>query len=140
MSAENKKSIDSAVLAAIITVTGGIIVTLITTFANRAPAAQPTPVPPTAVVYTDTVAPTVAPTDTVPAGDATSTPEPPTDTPVPIPTATLIPAGVDWTQNCISSLWVPYPSSITATSDDKGCLIQTVDKFYTTTGKLAFSF
>jgi hypothetical protein len=35
---------------------------------------------------------------------------------------------------------VPFPASITASSDDKGCLIQPVDKFYTTAGKLAFSF
>jgi hypothetical protein len=101
---------------------------------------QVTPVLPTAVVYTETVAPTVAFTDTVPPNNPTSTPEPPTPTPQPIPTSTLIPVGADWAQNCMSSLWVPYPSSIVANSDDKGCLIQPVDKFYTTTGRLAFSF
>lgn len=140
MSANNKKSIDPAVLAAIITVAGGIIVTLISTFGSKLPVAEPTPIPPTAVIYTDTVAPTVAPTDTVPAGDATSTPEPPTDTPQPLPTATLIPAGADWSQNCISSVWTPYPSTIVASADDKGCLLQPVDKFYTSGGRLAFTF
>jgi hypothetical protein len=140
MSGENKKSIDSAVLAAIITVSGGIIVALITTFANRPTPLQPTPIPPTAVVYTETVAPTVIPTDTVPAGDPSSTPEPPTETPTIAPTATFLPAGVDWSQNCISTLWMPVPASIAVSSDDKGCLIQPVDKFYTTGGKLGFSF
>ena len=141
MAGENKKSLDSAVIAAIITVAGGIIVTLISTFYGNRPATpQPTPEPPTAVVYTDTVEPTVAFTHTVPPNDPTSTPELATPTPEVIPTATLIPVGADWSQNCLSSLWVPHPSSIVASSDDKGCLIQPVDKFYTTTGRLAFSF
>ncbi len=139
MSGDNKK-LDPAVLAAIITVAGGIIITLITTFANRPRSLQPTPIPPTAVVYTETVAPTVVPTKTVPAGDPSSTPEPPTQMPTIAPTATLLPVGVDWSQNCISSLWGPIPASIGVNSDDKGCLIQPVDKFYTTGGKLGFAF
>jgi len=138
----NKKSLDPTVMAAIITVIGGILTTVIVTVLNRPQAAQPTSIPPTAVVYTDTAVvtpPTPVPTDTVPAGEPSSTPALPTDTPEPIPTATLIPAGADWQQNCISSLWVPYPS-VDVGSDDKGCLIQPVGKFYTTTGRLAFSF
>ena len=134
------KKLDPTITAAVIGVAGTIIVTLISVFGNRPAAVQPTPVPPTAVVYTDTVAPTVMPTDTVPAGDPTSTSEPPTQTPEPLPTATLIPAGEDWSQNCISSVWTPYPSSIEATSDDKGCLVQPVNTFYTSGGKLAFVF
>lgn len=142
MSTEPARKLDPTITAALIGVVGTIVVTLITVFGNRPPAAQPTPVPPTAVVYTETVAPTVQPTDTVPAGDPTSTPEPPTDTPSPVPTPTLIPLGSDWSQNCISAVWVPYPSSIAFSSDDKGCLIQPVDnKFYTTAeDELAFSF
>jgi hypothetical protein len=141
MSSEPAKRLDPTITAALIGVVGTIVVTLITVFGNRPPAAQPTPVPPTAVVYTETVAPTAQPTDTVPAGDNTSTPEPPTNTPEPIPTATLIPVGADWSQNCISAVWIPYPSDTTANSDDKGCLLQPVDdKFYTTSDKLAFSF
>jgi hypothetical protein len=140
MSSEPAKRLDPTITAALIGVAGTIAVTLITVFGNRPPAAQPTPVPPTAVVYTETVAPTAQPTDTVPAGDPTSTPEPPTDTPSPVPTPTLIPIGADWSQNCISAMWIPFPSSITTGIDDKGCLIQPLDKFYTTGGKLAFSF
>jgi hypothetical protein len=137
---ESSKRLDPTITAALIGVVGTIIVTLITVLGNRPPEAQPKPVPPTAVVFTETVAPTPQPTDTVPAGDPTSTAEPPTNTPEPIPTATLIPIGSDWSENCISLLWVPYPSSINATGDDRGCLVQPVDKFYTTTGKLAFSY
>lgn len=140
MSTEPARKLDPSITAALIGVAGTIVVTLITVFGDRPPAAQPTPAPPTAVVYTETVAPTAQPTDTVPAGDPTSTPEPPTDTPSPVPTPTLIPVGSDWSQNCISAVWVPYPASITASSDDKGCLVQPVDKFYTTGGNLAFSF
>jgi hypothetical protein len=140
MSSEPARRLDPTITAALIGVAGTIAVTLISVFGNRPPAAQPTPVPPTAVIFTETVAPTAQPTDTVPAGDPTSTPEPPTDTPSPVPTPTLIPIGADWKQNCISAVWVPFPSSITASSDDKGCLVQPVGKFYTTGGKLAFSF
>lgn len=137
---ETARRLDPTITAALIGVVGTIIVTMITVFGNRPPAAQPTPVPPTAVVFTETVMPTAEPTHTVPAGDPTSTPEPATATPEPIPTATLIPIGADWSENCISSLWMPFPSSIAANSDDGGCLFQPVDKFYTTTGKLAFSY
>ena len=73
-----KKGMDSTVTAALIGVIGTIIVTVITVFANRQPA---TPQPPTAVFYTSTIPPTVVATDTVPAGESTSTPEPVTSTP-----------------------------------------------------------
>lgn len=137
---EPTKRLDPTITAALIGVIGTIIVTLITVFGNRPPAAEPTSIPPTAVVFTETVMPTAEPTHTVPAGDPTSTAEPPTNTPEPIPTPTLLPIGAAWSENCISSLWVPYPSSITAAADDRGCLVQPVDKFYTTTDRLAFSF
>jgi len=134
-----KKGLDSNVIAAIVTVLGGIITTLIVTVYNRPQAPVPTPVPPTAVVYTEVVPPTAVPTDSVPMGDPTSTAAPATATPEPIPTATLLPAGADWLQNCISSNWVSYPSSIITESDDAGCLKQPIGVFYTTTGRLAFS-
>ncbi|HJS17563.1 MAG TPA: hypothetical protein VJ785_02365 [Anaerolineales bacterium] len=139
---EPPKKIDPTITAAIIGVVGTIIVTMITVFGDRLlPAPQPTatPVVPTAVVYTETVSPTVEPTDTVPPNEPTSTPEPPTHTPTPLPTATLIPAGADWLQNCISSVWLPYPSTIAASPDDKGCLIQLVGTFYTNGGRLAYT-
>jgi len=140
MSQNEKRSLDpNVVVVAVIGLVGTIVAALIGVYGNRASTAQPTAVPPTAVFYTNTVPPSPIPTSTVPVGDATSTPEPPTSTPEPQPTATLIPAGADWQENCISTVWVPYPS-IEVGSDDKGCLIQPVDKFYTTTGRLAFSY
>jgi hypothetical protein len=134
-----KKGLDSNVIAAIVTVIGGIITTLIVTVVNRPQAPVPTPIPPTAVVYTQVVPPTAVPTDSVPLGDPTSTAAPETSTPEPIPTVTLIPAGADWLQNCISAVWGPYPSSLTVGTDDAGCRKQPIGTFYTTTGRLAFS-
>jgi len=134
-----KKGLDSNVIAAIVTVVGGIITTLIVTVYNRPQAPVPTPVPPTAVVYTEVVPPTAVPTDSVPMGDPTSTAAPVTSTPEPVPTATLLPAGADWLQNCISAVWGPYPSSLTVGTDDAGCRKQPIGTFYTTTGRLAFS-
>jgi len=136
-----KRNLDpNVVIVAVIGLVGTIVAALIGVYGNRGSTPQPTAVPPTAVFYTNTVPPSPVPTDTVRAGDPTSTPEPPTPTPEPLPTATIIPVGVDWLQNCISTDWVPYPSSTDVGSDDKGCLIQPVGKFYTTTGRLAFSY
>jgi len=136
-----KRNIDpNVVIVAVIGLVGTIVAALIGVYGTRGSTPQPTAVPPTAVFYTNTVPPSPVATDTVPVGEATSTPEPPTSTPEPLPTATVIPVGSDWLQNCISTDWVTYPSSIQVGSDDKGCLIQPVDKFYTTTGRLAFSY
>jgi hypothetical protein len=140
MSGDNKKSIDPAVLAAIITVAGGIIVALITTFANR-PAAQPNPTsyPTWTNVPTATITDTPKPTDTVPAGEPSSTPAPDTATPQPTDTPAPPAIGADWVNNCISAVWKPYPASIQVDQKD-GCLVQPVDKFYTSGGHLAFTF
>ena len=136
-----KRNLDpNVVIVAVIGLVGTIVAALIGVYGNRGSTPQPTAVPPTAVFYTNTVPPSPVPTDTVPVGEPTSTPEPPTLTPEPLPTATVIPVGADWLQNCISPNWVPYPSSIEVGSADNGCLIQPVDKFYTTTGRLAFSY
>ncbi len=141
MSNMEKRNLDpNVVIVAVIGLIGTITAAVIGVYGSRGSTPQPTTVPPTAVFYTNTVPPSPVPTDTVPVGEATSTPEPATSTPEPLPTATMIPVGVDWLQNCISADWVPYPSSIQVGSDDKGCLIQPVDKFYTTNGGLAFSY
>lgn len=137
--ASNKKSLDPTVLAAIITVIGGILTTVIVTFLNQPQTPEPTPVPPTAIVYTATVPPTAAPTDTVPPGEPTSTPAPTdTPTPLPTPTATPIPVGSDWSSGCISTLWVPYPASNQAATD--GCYSQPVDVFFAGNGRLSFLY
>lgn len=135
-----KKSLDpNVVIVAVIGLVGTIIAALIGVYGNRPSTSQPTPFPPTAVVYTEVVPPTSVPTDAVAVGEPSSTPAPATLTPEPVPTATLLPAGADWQMNCISSLWVPFPSSLTAESDDAGCLKQPIGTFYTSTGRLAFS-
>lgn len=140
MSSEKRSLDPNVVIVAVIGLIGTITAALIGVYGNRASVAQPTTVPPTAVYYTNTVPPAVIPTDTVPVGDATSTPEPATATPTLAATPTLIPVGVDWAQNCISTLWVPYATIGDVGSDDKGCLIQPIGTFYTTSSGLAFSF
>lgn len=133
-----KKGMDPAVLAAIITVAGGIIVTVITTFANR-PSAQPVPTPfPTwTAVPTATIADTPVPTDTVAVGEPTSTPAP--DTPTPAPTFTPLPPaiGEDWANNCVSALWQVVPSS-NQTAQENGCLQQPLGDFTASNGRLSF--
>lgn len=136
----NKSSIHPSIIAALIGVMGTIIVTLITIYANRiAPPPQPTPFPTWTSMPTSTITDTPVPTDTVPAGDPTSTPAP--DTATPEPTFTLAPPAIggDWANGCISALWQPYPSSIQP-GQMNGCLLQPVDKFYTSGGRLAFMF
>lgn len=94
------------------------------------------------IVATPTQAPTIVPTDTVPAGDPTSTPAP-TDTATPAPTLTFTPIlpvaiGEDWTKGCVSSLWLLYP--FVETSTENGCLQPPLDKFFIKEDKLAFGF
>jgi len=79
----------------------------------------------------------VIPTDTVPAGDPTSTPAPATDTPV--PTFTTVPPvaiGQDWAAGCISSLWKPYPADITTVDKGNGCWQEPIYKFSADAGSL----
>lgn len=134
-----KKSMDSAVLAAIITVAGGIIVTLITTFANR-PSPQP-PVPTVVSTWTNvptaTITNTPVPTDTVPAGEPTSTPAPPTATIAPSDTPAPPALGEDWANGCISALWQIVPAGA-QTQQENGCLQQPVGDFTASNGRFSF--
>jgi hypothetical protein len=134
-----KRSIDPAIIAALIGVTGTICVTIITLYANRiAPAPQPTSLPTWTMPPTATITETPVPTDTVPAGEPTSTPEP--DTPTPAPTFTPAPPaiGSDWANGCISILWRPYPATIPTTANN-GCLLEPVNVFFAADGRLSFS-
>lgn len=139
MSGEKKK-MDSAVLAAIITVAGGIIVTLISTFANRPNARpEPTTAPTSAVVFTATQGNTPVPTDTVPVGEPTSTPVPATETLT--PTFTAVPPvalGQDWIAGCISTLWRVYPANIPTAERGDGCWQEPVYVFSAENGDLDF--
>jgi hypothetical protein len=147
----NKRSVDSTIIAAIIGVMGTLCVTLVGLYANR--VLPQTPVSPTAPPLpsevlsspqpTWTVSPlptntdTPAPTDTVPVGDATSTAEPPTFTPE--ATFTLAPPaiGSDWANGCISVLWRPFPDTLPTTSNN-GCLTEPVNVFFAADGRLTF--
>ncbi len=142
---DNKSSrIDPSIIAALIGVAGTIIVTLITLNASK-PAATPTPPNTPQVVFTDTVAPSPLPTDTVPVGAPTSTPAP-TDTPAPTPTFTFTPLappsiGEDWSQGCISALWEPYSSAGPVDAIEKdGCLLQPVQGFFANNGQMSFLY
>jgi hypothetical protein len=140
----NKRLIDPAIIAAIIGVMGTLCVTIITLYANRIafPPQTPSPQPSPLATWTLTAPPTITntpvPTDTVPVGEPTSTAAP--DTPTPGATFTPAPPaiGADWANNCISVLWKPYPSTI-QTTENNGCLVEPVNVFFATDGRLQFS-
>jgi hypothetical protein len=149
MTTNKRRGIDPAIIAAIIGVMGTLCVTIISLYANRV-LPQPSPQPqPTIAGPTWTVSPTVTNTDTpvststVPVGDPTSTPAP--DTPTPEATITPLPPaiGADWVNNCISTLWRPYPDTVQTTANN-GCLVQPVNLsepvnlVFTENGRLKF--
>ncbi|HXQ39299.1 MAG TPA: hypothetical protein VN843_35190, partial [Anaerolineales bacterium] len=80
---------------------------------------------------------TPIPTDTVPAGDPTSTPAPDTQTPEPTFTPAPPAIGADWVNGCISNLWKPWPTTI-QTTDNNGCLSEPVNLFFAADGRLTF--
>ena len=143
---EPSKKLDTNIIVAVITLIGTIAVAAITNL-DKFAAFRATPVPPTvaiptqmvqaptAVVFTQTVPPTVIPTDTVAAGQPTSTPAPATDTATATPAPVAL--GEDWSQNCISALWQPYPLVPTVPLGN-GCLQQPIYFFETQGGSLIF--
>ena len=144
MSNNNKRSIDSSIIAALIGVMGTVCVTAVTLyfsyFAPQRQGPEPTAnvvLPTWTVPPTATIANTPMPTDTVQVGDPSSTPAPPSST----PEATFTPAppaiGSDWANGCISVLWKPWPSTI-QTSENQGCLLEPVDLFFADDGRLTF--
>lgn len=146
---ESSKKMDTNIIVAIITLVGTIAVAVISNL-DKFTVFQPDPgqststvptemmaPPPTAVVFTETVPPTVAPTDAVALGEATSTPMPPTDTPTAMPSPIAL--GEDWPQNCISTLWQPYPvPEIPPAPLGDGCQAQPIYFFETLGGELKF--
>jgi hypothetical protein len=157
----NNRRIDSTIIAAVIGVMGTLCVTVISLYANYfAPRLQPTAVgqptdpalqvtwtaPATSTIPpTTTITNTPVPTDTVPAGDPTSTPAP--ETPTPEPSLTPVPPaiGADWANGCVSSLWRLYPETVQATVNN-GCIsqpvimsIEQVNLFFTENGSLKFA-
>ena len=141
-----KKEIDPSARIQLIVGVLGLVGVLLTVFVpiirdNIKQSNQPTQTP-IIIVATPTQA-QVIPTDTVPAGDPTSTPAPATDTPVsPTLTFTAVPPvaiGQDWGQGCISSSWKPYPASIPVFEKD-GCLQEPVQAFSADGGSLSFLY
>jgi hypothetical protein len=141
------RRVDPAIIAALIGVCGTITVTLITLYASRMPVglATPTFVLPSAIVYTETatitytpmITDTAVPTDTVPVGESTSTPAPPTETLTPsITPIPPVPLGADWPAGCISTLWRPYPSNVPALPSGNGCWQEPLHVFSAENGDL----
>ena len=142
MSEPRKSRIDPSIIAAVIGVCGTVMVTLITLVLPRLTAA-PTPtastqldVPTWTAIPTLTNSPEPIPTDTVPAGDATSTSAP--DTPTPEPTFTPAPPkiGEDWANDCISVSWIPFPSI--DPTETNGCRSQPIHSLFAANGRLEF--
>ena len=145
----NNRRIDPAIIAALIGVMGTVCVTIITLFANNFIPSTQTPQPsevvqPTwTVPSTATIPNTPVPTDTVPAGDPTSTPVPDTQTPEPTLTPQPPAIGGDWANGCISALWRPYPDMAQPTLGN-GCLApqilfpEQVNHFFLENGTLKF--
>jgi hypothetical protein len=135
----DKKGLDPAVLAAIITVIGGVIIALINVLPNLtiSQPPEPTAFPTWTTIPTATIADTPRPTDTVAAGDATSTPAP--DTPTPLPTSTPQPPALaeDWANGCISARWQAVPAG-NQPLQENGCLQQPVGDFSVSNGRLVF--
>lgn len=144
---KNKRLIDPAIIAAIIGVMGTLCVTLISLYANRV-LPQTTPAPTSAqaspqATWTEpppaTITNTAVPTDTVPAGEPTSTAAPDTQTPEPSFTPAPPVIGSDWANGCISVVWRPYPQTVQTTANN-GCLTITdpINLFFAGGGRLTF--
>ena len=128
----------TTIIVTVISVTGAIIAAIIAVlpdiypfFINPSPSPQPltsTPVTPTLVANTDLPAetPTFVTQTAVPSV---------TDSPI-IP----VPLGDDWIQGCISSAWMPYPSTVQPVETGKGCWKEPVYMFSAENGDLDFLF
>lgn len=143
MTERKRSGIDPTIIAALIGVCGTVTVALISIVAPRlVPQPQTTTVPTwtSEVFFTPTITNTPVPTDTVPAGDPTSTPAPATQTPEPtftVAAPTPPPIGADWINGCISALWKPWPTTI-QTTENNGCLSEPVNLFFAADGRLTF--
>ena len=120
------------------------MVTMITLFLNR-PGASPVPtastqldIPTWTAFPSLTNSPEPIPTDTVPADSPSSTPAPDTQTPEPTFTPAPAKVGEDWANNCISELWIGYPSIQTTENGETGCLVQPLHYFFASNGRLTF--
>jgi hypothetical protein len=90
---------------------------------------------------TFTLTPLATATNTLKPNEPTFTPVTPTDTPAltpsPIPP---VPLGEDWTQGCISKLWLTYPSTVQTEDRNDGCWKEPIHAFSAENGDLDFLF
>jgi TIR domain len=127
------------IIVALIGLVGTISAALIGAYGNsNEPAPSPTPTIPIAITFTETLEPTLVPTDMSVTVEPTFTPISMTDTPVPTVTPSPIPIGQDWLAGCISTLWKPYPSNIPTAERGDGCLQEPVHVFSAENGDLDF--
>lgn len=128
----------TTIIVTLISVVGAIIAAVIAAFpeiypifAAQTSSPQPltsTPVTPSVVASTD------LPTETPTFETETAVPSI-TDSPI-IP----VPLGDDWIQGCISSVWMPYPSTVQPVETGKGCWKEPVYMFSAENGDLDFLF
>jgi hypothetical protein len=139
MSGPSKSRIDPSIIAAFIGVCGTVVVALLSLIVPRMLPQEATPIPSSTsvVMFTPTITDTAVPTDTVPAGDPTSTPAPATLTPEPTFTPAAPAIGADWRNGCISALWKPWPETVQPTATN-GCLSEPVNLFFAVDGRLTF--
>ena len=143
-SSSNKEPDQSKNIAIVAIVALIVIVIIVAAFMfldgnNNFLTPSPTFMLATAIVLTETIAPTPVPTDTVPPALPTLTPAPATDTPV--PTFTPVPPvalGEDWMAGCISTLWNAYPASSPPVERGNGCWQEPVYAFSAENGDLDF--
>jgi hypothetical protein len=91
---------------------------------------------PIVIVATPTTQAQVVSTDTVPAGDPTSTAAPATNTPEPTLAAVPVDIGKDWATGCISALWKLYPTDTSLVDKGNGCWQEPVHTFSADAGSL----
>ncbi len=127
------------IIVALIGLLGTVTAALIGTFGNsNAPTPSPTAIMPTAIILTETLEPTLVPTDMVVTVEPTLTFISMTETPVPTATPIPVPIGQDWLAGCISTLWKPYPSNVSTAERGDGCLQEPVHVFSAENGDLDF--
>lgn len=132
----------SILIAILVLLFGNNVYQQVTGHSIFAPAPTPTSTATLAFTSTSTFLPTA--TETL-APTPSNTPEPtftsipPTDTLT--PTLTVVPPvalGKDWIAGCISTLWIPYPSSVTASEQGDGCWREPLHGFTAENGDLDF--
>ena len=131
------RGMNTAIVVALIGLVGTLGAALISSRGDKAVPA-PTWTPTSTVTFTSTVTETPPPTATN-TPTPTFTPVPATDTPTPTMTViSPVPLGEDWMKGCISILWSPYPSSVTATERGDGCWKEPLHVFSAENGDLDF--